>query len=376
MNRQQLLSRLAHRGWPVVYSMGALNVWHRHSEGWLNAPLLAQQYDLDGVRVDRAGHLIPVWPSVQSYNDWAVKRYCRSLRRRAGFARDTESIGYLFWPELFPYVRALGCRFLVYHAVDNYTSMPGSGPEIQKLEQVIVARADLLIGTTADTLARLPQGGKAKRRVLHNGTDADAYASGPDLPCPQDLAHIPRPRICYSGHLNRKVDFNLIARIARLRPEWHWVLVGPETRGAGNPSNDPALADAFTTCGRLQNVHFLGCKSVVELPAYTGHADANVICYRQDAGGWWNSCYPLKLHDYLASGRPVISTPLTAVQPFAHVVDIATDYEEWLRALERALFQGGISSAAQRRTVARANTWDMRVDQLEEWLYEMLETKT
>lgn len=376
MNRQQLLSRLGRRGWRVVYSTGALNIWERNTDTWRSAPLFARQHDMDGVRVDLAGRSLPVWPSRPRYSAWAIARYCASLQRRAATARHKDAIVYLFWPKFLPYALAVGYKHLVYHAVDSYAGMPGWNTELENLEKEAVARADLLIGTTEQALARLPPGGSAPRHVLPNGADVMAYARGPDLPCPEDLARIPQPRICYAGNLNRKVDFNLIAAIAHARPVWHWVIVGPTIEGMGHPSRDPMIAEGYTACCRLPNVHFLGCKTVAELPAYMGHADANVMCYRSDDGGWWSSGYPLKLHEYLACGMPVISAPLTAVQPFAHVVDLASSVDEWLAALERALYHGGVGTPEQRRAVANENTWDMRVDRIEEWLYEMLGRKS
>lgn len=373
MNRQQLLSRLGHRGWPVIYSTGVPSVWERNSTSWRMAPLFGRQYESDGVRVDIAGRFLPVWPSRPRYNDWVVARYCAALKRRGRVPRGREGIAYLFLPEFLSYAHSLGCRYLVYHAVDDYAQTSGWTREMERLQEAAVARADLVLATTEDTLSRLPAGGSAPRRVLHNGADVAAFASGPGLPCPEDLARIPHPRICYVGVLNLKVDFNVIAAIARARPAWQWVMVGPTIRGLGHPSSDPKLAEGYEICCRLSNVHFLGTKTVGELPAYVGHADVNVMCYRHQEAGWWNAGYPLKLHEYLAAGRPVVSAPLTSVKPFAHVVDLAGSDVEWMRALDRAFLHGGVGTLEGRRAVAWENTWDLRVDQLENWLSEMVD---
>lgn len=373
MNRQQLLSRLGHRGWPIVYSTGALNLWHRGSKEWRAAPLVAHQREMDGVRVDLAGRFLPVWPSRTRYSTWAIARYCASLKRRSAFLKKREGIAYVFSPEFLPYARALGCRYLVYHVVDDYAQTPGWTPQLEEMEGALVARADLLIGAAAPMLARLRPSGSVRQRVLHNGADAAAFARGVTLPCPTDLERIPQPRICYTGRLNRKVDFNLIYAIAHVRPAWQWILIGPVSEGAGDPARDPLFAEAFAACRHLPNVHFLGEKPVDVLPRYVGHADVNVMCYRTDSGGWWNSVYPLKLHEYLASGKPVISAPLASVQPFAHVVEIASSVADWISAIERALSHGGLATPGQRLAIANENTWDLRVDQLEQWLCEMID---
>ncbi len=372
MNRQQLLSRLARRGWPVIYSTGALSVWDRDSEEWRNAAFTAKQRREDHVQVDVAGRFPPTWPSRKFYDRWAVATYCRGLKRRAAVPPGRATIAYLFRPRFLPYAQALGCRYLVYHAADIYSQMPGWSPELARLEEETVLRADLIIGTTASVLAALPGRGPAPRRVLHNAADAAAFAEGPSLPCPDDLAAIPRPRIGYIGHLNRKVDFNLIAAIARARPNWQWVLVGPVPEGVGHPSQDAAVAAAFMDCQHLPNVHFLNYKPPSALPRYVGHMDVNVMIYRQDQDGWWSSAYPLKLHEYLAGGRPVVSTPLSEIQPLGHIVDMVDTQEKWLASIERALTKGGVGTAKERQAVAFANTWDARVDQLEGWLRELV----
>ena len=375
MNRQQLLSRLGRRGWQVVYTTGALSVWDRKSDAWRNAPLFGRQQEMDGVRVDFPGRFPPLWPSHPRYNTWAIARYCHALRRRASSRKRKDSIAYLFLPRYLPCALALECRYLVYHVVDDYSKMPGWGASSERLENEIIERADLLIGTTALALDRLPSGGSALRCVLPNGGDAKAFSVGPNLPCPEDLAAIPRPRIGYCGHLNRKVDFNLVAAVASARPDWHWVMIGPVTGSDGHPSSDPTVAHGYADCQRLPNVHFLGIRPVSALPSYVGQTDVNVICYRHDDGGWWNACYPLKVHEYLACGKPVVSSPIPAVMQFGRVIDIAVTEAEWFRALEAAITSGGTGTPDERRAIAFENTWDMRVDQLDAWLTEMIESK-
>ena len=95
------------------------------------------------------------------------------------------------------------------------------------------------------------------------------------------------------------------------------------------------------------------------------------MCYRTE-GGWWVAGYPLKMHEYLAGGGPIISSDLSAVRPFSQVIDIAHTPDEWTAAIERALTSGGVGTPEQRRAVAHENTWDQRVDQLEEWLLKMI----
>lgn len=374
MNRQQLLSRLAARGWPITYSTGALTVWERGTDDWNEAPWLGSHETIDGVRVDRPGKSQARWPRMRLWDEWAVKRHAATLLRQAGRDRSN-AITYIFHPSFQPYVDALRCRWVVYHAYDAYALAPGWSDELARMEAKLVARADLVIASTEMILARLDGAKTRGSLVITNGADAAAFAAGTELPCPPDLARIPQPRIAHIGRLNRKIDFRVIAETARRRPHWNWVLVGPvPEEGPGNPESDDRIADAYRACRKLPNVHFLGAKPHTRLPAYAGHMDVNALCYRRDEG-WWTAGSPLKLHEYLASGKPVVSVEMDAVREFAHVISIASDIDGWIAAIERSLAGQVNATLRKRREIAFANSWDIRVDRLERALRELTSKK-
>ena len=88
--------------------------------------------------------------------------------------------------------------------------------------------------------------------------------------------------------------------------------------------------------------------------------------------GYWSTTFPTKLFEYLAAGRPVVTSALENVMPYASVVTPARTTKEWIEAIEHAIADGGTGSAAERRAVARENTWDHCVDLLEGWLEGLL----
>jgi glycosyltransferase involved in cell wall biosynthesis len=151
----------------------------------------------------------------------------------------------------------------------------------------------------------------------------------------------------------------LIARLARRRPQWQFVLIG-EVRNLDGPSR-AAQADAQ----REPNVHFLPLKPREMVPHYVCSMDVNIMCYRLADDLWVEGIYPLKLHEYLAAGRPVVSADVPSIRPFGHVVAIARNWQQWERAIEVALTSGEPGSTADRRRVAEANSWNARVRQLE-----------
>jgi glycosyltransferase involved in cell wall biosynthesis len=187
-------------------------------------------------------------------------------------------------------------------------------------------------------------------------------------PCPSDLSSIPHPRIGYVGSINLKVDLLLVAEIARRRPDWHWVFIGPVLHNrAENPWNAEFQA-GLAACDKLDNIHFLGGKPYSLVPSYTTRMDVNTLCYRNVAGGWWTAIYPLKLHEYLAAGNPIVGTNLEVLQEFRSVVAIAETPEEWLHALSIAVDAGGTGTKHERQKVALQNSWESRAEVLVAWL--------
>jgi hypothetical protein len=96
--------------------------------------------------------------------------------------------------------------------------------------------------------------------------------------------------------------------------------------------------------------------------------------YRTDGNGWWRDIYPLKLHECLATGRPLLSADTPAVRAFSEAVALCRNDAEWLAALDAALAGNGIGTPSTRAAVARANSWDRRVDQIETALHAMIAT--
>jgi glycosyltransferase involved in cell wall biosynthesis len=155
----------------------------------------------------------------------------------------------------------------------------------------------------------------------------------------------------YIGRLKSQLDWGLLDQIARRRPDWSLVLVGP----IGHMGESDALARAVLG---LPNVHYLGNKSVGDIPAYTRHMDACLLCYART--DYTKYIFPLKLHEYLASGKPVVGSDIRSLHEFTQVVRIARTTDEWVDAIAEALSPAMHSAEriAERQAVARAYDWD------------------
>jgi glycosyltransferase involved in cell wall biosynthesis len=273
-------------------------------------------------------------------------------------------------PEFWPYVKHLNDSTVIYHADDAFSLMPGWSASDGRMETGLVARADFILASSNLMAQLLPGDAFQRVRLFPNAVDARGYIHAADQSCPDDLQAIPHPRIGYVGALNLKVDFSLIAAVAMQQPEWHWVLVGPIVKSAFRNEAGTSARSGLSACRKLKNVHFLGLKSVHTVARYMAHMDVNVMCYRSDPGGWWKAIYPLKLHEYLAVGQPVVTTSIDSLKPFLSVLAVANSVESWIDAIRDALNNGGVGTRYARQQIALANTWDQRINQLVKWLDE------
>lgn len=369
MNRQHLLSRLAIRGWRVAYSSGALCWWDRKGSGWTSNPFFGRILELDGVTTFSPGRLAARWPRLASWDSWAIEHHSRWIRRRVA-CDDTEVVVMLFHPLLFRYVRYLEPCKVHLHVFDVYSKQSWWRAEHTAMLGAALKRADLVTAVSEPIARSLTW--SQPIRILPNGVDFDSFASSlvsaDDEPL--DLRTLGRPRIGYVGTLNRKVDFRLIQRIAELESTWNWVLIGRTEED--DIQADVQQYEAFSACRRLSNVHFLGERHHGEIARYLRAFDVNAMCYRVDGDGWWSSGYPLKLHEYLAAGQPVVSASMEAVLPFSGTVAIAQDFADWRMKLSSAIAECSDPEARRgRQAVARSNSWDIRVDELERLLREI-----
>jgi glycosyltransferase involved in cell wall biosynthesis len=369
--RQHIGAQFAQLGWRVIYSNGQLHTFQRGEQGWRRAPWFKERRVQDNVVICTAGRLQSRCLKLPQWDEYALQCHARDLMDAAGWKDASRRILYVFRPEFWPYVKYLDNSCVIYHADDAFSLMPGWTAEDDFMQARLVTRADLVLASSNAMARMLPGGGAQRARIFPNAVDPRLYTTTVNEPCPIDMQGISKPRIGYIGSLNLKVNFSLIATIAALKPEWQWVLVGPILESAFTSSPGAAgSAEGLSACRKLANVHFLGPKSVRDVGRYMAHMDVNAMCYRNDPGGWWNAIYPLKLHEYLAVGHPVVTTDIESLRPFSSVLAIVDSPGAWIDAIDDALSTGGVGTRRERQQVALANTWEQRIDQLVKWLDE------
>ncbi|MBT5047610.1 MAG: glycosyltransferase [Rhodospirillaceae bacterium] len=374
MDRHHIFNGLAQRGWPLIYTTGAQHLWQRDDLGWQRAGLFgateAISYNnASTMVVDRPGRLWSRYPAFPAWDNYVIKRYAKRLKRLANASRTGDHIAFVCDVNYWPTIEHLDPRYVVLYVFDAWPLMPGWSPELQWQLAKLVERADLIIAV-ADSMARhLPGDGPERAKIVTHGVNAKFIMEGAGTPCPKDLAAIPHPRVGNIGRVSRKVDLELISAVAHRMPGTQFVFIGSAGVGFDGDRN---FIDAYDACQACRNVHFLGEKRYQELAPYYHQMDVNILPIRSEGNGFWTAINPLKLHEYLASGKPVVSTSQENVLPYAGVVDIVDGVDRWVEALQRAIDDGGVASPEQRQAVALKNTWDVRLDQLEGLLAGMM----
>jgi glycosyltransferase involved in cell wall biosynthesis len=357
-NQQHLMSRLAARNRVLfVESLGLrrpqlagrdLRRIARRARRGLRGPRPA-----DGLHV-LSPLVVPAHgrPGLRALNARLLRAQVGLAVRRLGLTRP------LLWsyvPQAEALLDVLDPSAVVYHCVDDIAAQKGvAGAAFRAAEDRFAARADLVLASAPALAARMRT---LSDRVLEapNVADtalfAEALAPGPEDPA---ITALPHPRIVFTGAVvGTKLDLELLAAVARRRPDWAFALVGPV--GAGDPGTDVSALQG------LPNVHLLGPRPYAGLPAVLRAADAALIPYA--VNDLTRSVFPMKVYEYLAAGLPVVATPLPALAG-VDAITTASDANAMAGALARALDEDSPARRQARSEAARGNSWDARLEQI------------
>lgn len=283
----------------------------------------------------------------QRARNWLLRQRVRRALRKLRFAGARYVVLYVWRPHFAPAIERLDHDAVVYHVDDEYSFSESEQP-ISDDELYLLRHADRVFVHSPGLIER--KGRHSPHAMfLPNGVDYAAFATPAEMPA--DLAAVPAPRIGYAGVIKSQLNVDLLVAIAQQRPDWSFVLVGP----VGNMGTKQPALDVLQ---QLPNVHLLGCKTLPELPAYMQHFDVATMCYA--VNDYTNCIYPLKLHEYLATGTPVVSSAIRTARDFADYIELADTAADWVAAIERCLGTAATAPAAaqRRRALASRHDWE------------------
>lgn len=248
------------------------------------------------------------------------------LERLIAAAEVTRGVFWYWTPMALSFTRGFDPVAVVFDCMDHLAGFAYAPRELIDLENELLARADLVF-TGGRSLFESRRGRHPDVHLFPSSVDVAHFAQARlGLPEPADQRDIPHPRLGYCGVIDERMDLELIDGLAALRPDWQFVLVGPTAK------IDPAQLP------RRANVHLPGQRAYADLPAYLGGWDVALLPFaRNDATRFIS---PTKTPEYLAAGRPVVSTSIRdVVSPYGELglVRIADTVESFAAAVEEAL---------------------------------------
>jgi glycosyltransferase involved in cell wall biosynthesis len=345
MPRQQILTRLAHY-FDVVWVNPPKNwrqYWTPAAPSFLEGQEFAQL--APQFTVMTPGKLRPRFYSSDRLRRFTFSRMLADARRYLQRRGARRIVLHLWRHDFLDALDLVPHDISCYHIDDEYSFSTVDLPN-HPLEVELLRRADQVIVHSARLLEK--KGGiNPHTTLVPNGVDYAGFAAPQAEPL--DLASVPRPRIGYAGVIKKQLDLALLVRLAHARPDWSLVMVGPMGNVSGK---EQTLADLRA----LPNVHFLGTKRLDALPGYVQHMDVCLMCY--EINDYTKYIYPLKLHEYLAAGRPSVASPIEAVLDHSDVVVIARTAEEWLSGIAGSLAPSASGQAEVARRQARARLYD------------------
>ena len=257
---------------------------------------------------------------------------------------------YVLW-----YYTPLALRFsshltpvgVAYDCMDELSAFKGAARELPVLERELMRRADVVF-TGGQSLYEHKKGQHPNIHAVPSSVDVAHFAAARQAGAePPDQKPIPRPRLGFFGVLDERLDIPLLRGLAEARPDWQLVMIGPVVKI--DPHDLP----------RRPNIHYLGPKNYAELPRYIAGWDVALLLFARNEATRFIS--PTKTPEYLAAGRPVVSTSIRdVVSPYGErgLVYIADTVADMERACNAALREPGEFRRTRADAFLSGMSWD------------------
>jgi glycosyltransferase involved in cell wall biosynthesis len=374
-SKNHIMRRLARAGNRVIFvnsiSMGLPSV--KSPEIWQKIKRKLRSY-AKPVRITEEGIIVvspPVLPFYSSRWARAVNRMLLIIQLRLLMvAFDLRSpILWVAIPTAGEVVDHLDARALIYQVSDKYDANQmdhaTASDIIAEMHGALLGRADLIYYSGRrlyDEECSANAAIAARAHLLEQAVDFDHFASATNggLPIPEDIKRAPRPRLGYFGAIDSwLIDQDLISFVSSKRPDWQWIFLGLKT--------------TRLRIEELPNVHYLGSKPYSEMPGYASEFDVCVLPWVTD-NDFVNYGSPIKVREYLATGKPVVITPLYEYEPLDGILRISRNYDDFIVKVEDALYGDSAEQRSARQGAVRNATWDARANQVSADIERLLRT--
>ena len=275
-------------------------------------------------------------------------------------------IAWYYTPMMLPFSKHVTPDVTVYDAMDELSKFKFAPEHLLGYEQELIDRADLVF-TGGSSLYEAKKDRHASVHCFPSSVDRAHFCKSRARQFdPADQEDLPKPRLGFYGVIDERFDTELLARSAEMRPDWSFVMVGPVVK-----ISDEDLP-------KRPNIHYLGPKKYEQLPAYLSGWDVALMPFAMNESTQFIS--PTKTPEYLAGGKPVVSTPVRdVVRHYGHLegVSIASTPEEFVAACERMLkLERGGEWLAEADLLLSATSWSTTQARMSGLISEILGERT
>lgn len=273
----------------------------------------------------------------------------RSLRNAVA-ELDEAPILWCSLPTAVDAVGRLGESAVVYYVGDDFAALAGvDHAPVAEMERELAEQADLILAASPVIAERFPS---EKTHILPHGCDVDLFSRPTEraMDMPVDT-----PVAGFYGSISDWIDVELLADVSEQMPHWRFDLIG-------------AVNTDIAPLTNRSNVRFLGPRPHGELPCYSQYWDVSMLPFRDTPQ--IRACNPLKLREYLAAGKPVVTTDFPALDGYRDLVRVVEGPDSFVAALQALRFEP-VDRIAERRARVRNESWDVRAAELDQLLEDL-----
>lgn len=275
---------------------------------------------------------------------------------------------WFYTPMALGFAEHLQPRVTIFDCMDELSAFAGASHDLLANEAAVISRADIMF-TGGQSLYESKREKYPNHKSLHcfpSSIDFAHFAQARNLfeSEPDDQKAIAHPRFGFFGVVDERFDTELLGAVAHIKPEWQFVIIGPIVK----------IDEARLP--RRANIHYLGGKSYAELPRYIAGWDVATLLFARNESTRFIS--PTKTPEYLAAGKPVVSTSIKdVIRPYGenNFVSIADSPEDFVAAAEKLLLQSESERAAWLRRVddfLKQNSWDITWQRMSDLIHAAL----
>jgi UDP-galactopyranose mutase len=312
-------------------------------------------YDTISLNKTKDGNVTVLTPHLQNgMTESDTNRYVEMLLLQ--FIKLNKISDYIAWyytPMAINYTKNLKPTLIIYDCMDELSGFKGAHPDLVRREKSLINMSDVVF-TGGHHLFEHKKHLHDNIYPFPSSIDQDHFESGTGSRDPFDQKVIPHPRAGFFGVIDERLDIELLDNLALTMPEFHFIMIGPVVK------IDP------DTLPRHENIHYLGQKKYKELPQYLANWDVAILPFAKNDSTKFIS--PTKTPEYLAAGKPVVSTSIRdVVKPYGEkeLVQIADTVESFADAIRYALDQRNDEAWIKKvNDNLRTNSWDITYEKM------------